>query len=453
MARRRLLPVGVRGRITTLATMAVTAALVVGAALLVTAFTSSLTRSEDAQARIRVADLAEAVRLHDLPRVVAGIGDNSLAQVVSGEGRVLASSANIVGRPGITGFVPAGTRPEVRTMRDLPDDQETEDYRVWAARVSRTPGAAVVYVGQSLEASQEAAVRLVRSLAIGLPLLVAILAGVIWTVVGRTLRPVEAIRREVDAVRAGDLDRRVSVPPTGDEIARLAVTMNAMLERLQRADSRQREFVGNASHDLQSPLTAFRAELEVALAHPDRTDWVATAASLLEESDRMESLVRDLLFLARAESGDPGSTVRPVDLDDVVREEVSRLRPPEGIEVRSVIDAAPVNGSREDLARLVRNLLANACTHASRVVDVRLASDQARAVLTVHDDGPGVAPQDRARIFDRFYRAAPARDRDSAGTGLGLAIVRSVADAHGGEAHLDETDAGASFVVSIPVLQ
>jgi signal transduction histidine kinase len=304
----------------------------------------------------------------------------------------------------------------------------------------------VVYVGPSLEASQETVSRLTRSLLLGLPLLIGLLGLAIWYVVGRALRPVEAIRAEVAAVSADDLGRRVPVPATGDEVARLATTMNAMLARLEASDTQQREFVANASHDLQSPLTAFRAELEVALADPGSTDWPATARSLSAESARMESLVADLLFLARAEDATLPEP-RLLDLDDVVREEVERLPPSSGVVVFADVTAAPVRGRREDLARMVRNLLANATGHAATRVDLSLLPDGDRVVLAVQDDGPGVPTEHRDRIFDRFYRVDAARDRGRPGTGLGLAIVRSIAEGHGGSVRLE---AGSRFVVRLP---
>jgi signal transduction histidine kinase len=288
---------------------------------------------------------------------------------------------------------------------------------------------------------------LTRSLLLGLPPLILLLAGAIWQVVGRALRPVEAIRAEVATLSALGLRRRVPVPPTDDEVARLASTMNAMLARLEASDAQQREFVANASHDLQSPLTAFRTELEVALAHPDRTDWPAVARSLHDESDRMEALVRDLLFLARAE--DPAARAEPrlLDLDDVVREEVTRSRPSTELEVTCSLTAAPVRGRTDDLARMARNLLANALQHARSRVEVSLANDAGWVTLTVTDDGPGVPAEHRDRIFERFYRGDPARDRADSGTGLGLAIVRSVAEGHGGSVGLVD---GSRFEVRLP---
>ena len=281
-----------------------------------------------------------------------------------------------------------------------------------------------------------------------MPVLVAVLAAAMWVMVARALRPVEAIRTEV-----ADARPRTTCPPgagAGDR------GRGGRARRHDERDARpaartptaqQREFVGNASHDLQSPLAAFRTELEVALAHPDGADWTATARSLLAESDRMESLVRDLLFLARADDPTELPEPRLLDLDDVVREEVDRLRPTSDLEVRADLTAAPVRGRREDLSRMVRNLLANAAAHAASRVEVSLLSYGDEVVLAVEDDGAGVPAEHRDRVFDRFYRVDAARTRGAAGTGLGLAIVRSVAESGGGTVRLLD---GSRFEVRLP---
>ena len=226
--------------------------------------------------------------------------------------------------------------------------------------------------------------------------------------------------------------------------------MNEMLGRLEDASNRQREFVGNASHELQSPLASFRTQLEVAAAHPEGADWPSLARNLLADGNRMESMVQDLLFLAR-EDAEATRPTRPVDLDDVVLEEVTRMRSTCTADVHADgVSGAPLPGHREDLARLVRNLLDNACAYASSRVDVTLETTDGRVELIVSDDGPGVAPEDKPRIFDRFYRADPVRNPQSSGTGLGLAIAAAVAEAHGGTITVTDGDPGARFVVSLP---
>jgi signal transduction histidine kinase len=499
--RRRLRPAGVRARTTLLATVVVALALLLGAVTLVLVLDRALTRSGDDAARARVADLAALASAGALPATLPVTGEDDVAQVVGPEGRVVTASATLrdagpllARTPVIPG--PRGGDPTVATVEDVPDGAEREAYRVWAARAGTPDGPVTVSVGTSLESVRETVTTLQTVLAVGLPPLLALLALTTWVVVGRALRPVEAIRAEVADVSVRALDRRVPVPSGDDEVARLARTMNAMLDRLEEASTRQRAFVADASHELQGPLAALRAELEVALTRPGATDWAATARALLDDSARLERLVRDLLFLARTDEA-PVPERRLVDLDDVVLEEATRVRgtAPVPVDTRDV-SAAPVHGSRDELARLARNLLDNAARHARTRVRVSLAvvaegsaaegsagaaagdgsSDGGTAdtvvVLTVTDDGPGVPAGARERVFDRFVRLDDARTPSddartpsddtrtpageppvgapAAGTGLGLAIVRAVAGRHGGTVAVEDAEPGARFVVRLP---
>ena len=441
----------VRARMTTLAVVLVAAALTLGSVALVQTLEGSLTRSGDNLSRSRTQDLASLVATGNLPSVLTNVGDDSVAQVLAADGTVLAASPNIAGAGPISTFTPDGGSPVVRTMGAVPDDDEVEDYRVWALRQPTPDGDARVFVGTSLESVAEVTETLRESLLVGIPILVAMLGLAMWVLVGRTLRPVEDIRSEVAAISHQDLDRRVPVPPQRDEVSRLATTMNDMLARLETASARQRDFVANASHELQSPLAAFRAELEVALAHPDSTDWPATATDLHTGSDRMERLVRDLLFLAREDGTRAAPPKDLADLDDIVLEEAARLRAncPARIDTTNVT-AAPVRGNREELSRLVRNLLENARNHAASSITVTVETDERGVAMEVVDDGAGVPAEHRHKIFDRFFRAAESRSWGAGGTGLGLAIAREVAERHGGSVSLAESDAGARFVVRLP---
>jgi signal transduction histidine kinase len=314
----------VRARTTLLSATVSGGALLLGAVLLLLSLDRSLHASGDDLARGRVDELATLSRTGALPPILSAIGGEGVGQVFADDGTVVAASPNIVGRLPLTRSASSRT-PEVRVLHNAPDDAERESYRVWTVRVATPTGPVTVVAGFSLESVGEAASTLQRDLAVGVPLLVLLVAAGTWLVIGRTLRPVEGIRAEVAAISEDGLDRRVPVPATGDEVSRLATTMNAMLDRLQEGSRRQRAFVADASHELQSPLTALRSQLEVALAQRDN-DWEATARSLLVDTDEMERLVRDLLYLARSQeaTAPPGQAL--LDLDDVVLEEVTRLR-------------------------------------------------------------------------------------------------------------------------------
>jgi signal transduction histidine kinase len=440
--------VSVRLRITVVAALLTAMAIAIASVVLVTTLRSSLIDAADTSSRSRANELVNSAMKGLLSDPIANIAEEGVAQVVADDGAVLAASENVQGEARLSDVVPERGEPVRLILRNAPDEDEREDYRVWAVR-----GAGVTaYVGTSLEDEREVIFELTRSLVIGLPLLVAFFAAGTWLMVGRTLRPVEDIRAEVASISHRRLDRRVPTPPINDEIGRLARTMNEMLGRLEEASERQREFVGNASHELQSPLAAFRTQLEVAAAHPDGVDWPRLAADLLKDGNRMEGMVQDLLFLAREDAKTPRPTT-PVDLDDVVLEEVSRIRSTCTMNVHADgVSGAPLPGHREDLARMVRNLLDNACAYTSSRVDVTLQTIDGHVELTVSDDGPGVAEADKSRIFERFYRADPVRNPQTSGTGLGLAIAAAVAEAHGGTIDVTDGDPGARFVVTLPTL-
>jgi signal transduction histidine kinase len=229
--------------------------------------------------------------------------------------------------------------------------------------------------------------------------------------------------------------------------------MNAMLDRLEAATERQRRFVGDASHELQSPLAALRADLEVALAAGDGQagEWAQVARRLLGDVERQEALVQDLLFMARADEDTADRNAALVDLDDVVLTEVERLRLRAPVAVgTSAVSGALVRGHWEDLARVVRNLLENAVRYARTQVTVSLGVDEGWAVLTVDDDGPGIPLGERERVFERFARLDSARSRPLGGTGLGLAIAREVVVDHHGTITVEDWRGGARLVVRLP---
>lgn len=290
---------------------------------------------------------------------------------------------------------------------------------------------------------------LARSLAIAGPLLILAVALLAWGILGRALRPVEAIIARTDEISAHNLDERVPVPASGDEVARLAGTMNRMLGRIQAAAASQRRFVSDASHELRSPVTASRTQLEVALRRPQDADWVVTAQTVLGEQERLSRLVDDLLLTARLDEGGALRRIE-IDLDDVVFEEASRTHSV-CVDVSGV---APVRitGDPVLVQRLVRNLVDNAVRHAAEHTTVSLGARAGYAVLVVEDDGTGVPLEQRESVFDRFSRLEDARSRDGGGAGLGLALVRQVARAHGGEARVvDSALGGARFEVRLPL--
>ena len=292
-----------------------------------------------------------------------------------------------------------------------------------------------------------------RALVIGLPGIVLLVVVVAWTLVGRALRPVEAIRSEVESITGSTIHRRVPEPGSDDEIGRLAETMNAMLGRLEAAQVRQRQFVSDASHELRSPVTAIRSDLEVALHEGPDAEWPAVARAVLGEEARLERLLEDLLTLASADetAGAPPDT--PVDLAALVAEDAARARDVP-VRVRAPEDeATSVAGASPQLARVVTNLVDNAARHARTTVEVAVAPVPSSGTvrLTVDDDGPGIAIPDRERVFERFTRLDEGRARRDGGAGLGLAVVRSIVVRHRGHVWVEDSPlGGARFLVELP---
>ncbi|WP_084716194.1 sensor histidine kinase [Saccharothrix syringae] len=274
-----------------------------------------------------------------------------------------------------------------------------------------------------LVAVQRTLDRRVLALAGGTLSLIGLLAAVVWLATGRVLRPVEAISGEMADITEHDLSRRVPVPRARNEIAELATTVNATLDRLETAIQDNRRFVADASHELRSPIAALRAELEIATAHPGLTDWPSVVDAALADTHRLQHLATDLLLLARLDH--PTGHDDTVDLAELVREASAR-RTRHALTVESPEHPVPVSGRRALLGRLLGNLLDNAERHATTTVTVRLG------------------------VFDRFTRLDDARTRDTGGTGLGLPIARRIATNHAGTLHA-EGGPGARLVARLPL--
>ncbi|MFD0687126.1 sensor histidine kinase [Actinomadura fibrosa] len=329
-------------------------------------------------------------------------------------------------------------------------DGRRADYRFAAVEVTTPAGeTATVYAGADLAAARDAEGTVARAMLAGLPLLLAVVAGVTWLVTRRALRPVEAVRAELAEITASsDLARRVPVPDSRDEVAELAATTNATLAALEGSVARQRGFVADASHELRSPIASLRTQLEVAAAHPSLLD----VDGLVDDVVRLQRLAADLLLLARIDAGDRPAP-RPVALAALLRDELERRAPLDRVPVEaSFEDDPPVMGVPGRLARVVGNLLDNAERHADRTVRLSVRREGGAAVVRVRDDGPGVPAGDRERIFERFVRLDDARSRDEGGAGLGLAIARDLVAAHGGTLTAgDAPEGGAQFEVRLPV--
>jgi signal transduction histidine kinase len=327
------------------------------------------------------------------------------------------------------------------------------------SRVVETPdGALTVTAHAAVERAAESIVdSLSKGVMFGLPLLVALVGVLTWILVGRALRPVEAIRAEVERISGSTMHRRVPEPETRDEVGRLARTMNSMLARLETSVTEQRRFVSDASHELRSPVATIRAGLELARARSHQDTWPTLVDNLLDEESRLEALLDDLLLLAASdENGAGAAPAAPVNLTDLAAVEARRPRrvPVELVRAPAGDEATVVAGDRQQLARALSNLVDNAARHADSAVRISPGRDHETVRLAVDDDGPGIPPEDRERVFERFTRLDDGRARHDGGTGLGLAVARAIVTRHHGRVWGDDSPlGGARFVVELPALR
>jgi len=441
---------GVRLRITLGVGLVFALALVGAAAFLVGRQRAALTDDIETTSRLRVADVVAGLEAGSLPDSVAiAFEDRAFVQIIDDAGRVVRSSPNVEGEPQIVTFTADRVQRGARTVDGLPVGDAP--FRVVAGTARIRGEVLTVYVGSSLEPVDQAVRELLVGLALGAPALLVLVIGLTWVAVGRALQPVEQIRAEVAGIGERELHRRVPQPLEDDEIGRLASTMNTMLDRLEDAAARKRRFLADASHELRSPLTGIRSQLEVDLAHPARADWQATERDLLEQTLHMQRLVDDLLDIASLDEPPVSAEHDLVDVDEIVLAEVRRIttRGKVIVDARKVT-AAQVTGDTDALGRAIRNLLDNAERHATRTVKIAVREEGPNVQISVSDDGPGVAEQDRSRIFERFARADSARSRSQGGSGLGLSIARDIVEAHNGTLTLAEAERGATFMIDLP---
>ncbi|HEX5421885.1 MAG TPA: ATP-binding protein [Gammaproteobacteria bacterium] len=276
----------------------------------------------------------------------------------------------------------------------------------------------------------------------------------------RALAPVDELTQAARSITADRLSKRLFVPKTGDELERLAQTLNDMIERLERAFRQISQFTSDASHELRTPLAVMRTTAEVALRSPtDSVECREALEHIVVELDRTSHLVENLLLIAKADAGDAALSRKPVNLADAVNEactEVGVLGQVKGIGIEARLPAEPVwvSGDAHSLRRLFVILLDNAIkyTPVGGSCEASVALDRGFAVGTVRDTGIGIADEERAHIFERFYRVDRARTRHQGGAGLGLAIGRWIVEAHGGRISLEsELNLGSVFRVELPL--
>ncbi|MGC5016384.1 sensor histidine kinase [Streptosporangium sp. DT93] len=437
-----------RFRLTAAASAVLAVALAVSAYVMIGVLGSALIGTIDGSIYQRARDavsLADAGRLPDQMTSP----DGTLLQVIDAEGRITHAT------PGTDRLVPLLDGPARAAAIGAGEARflDGEPYGIphlLRVRVLSADHGLEVIAARPFSEVQTSLSTAGHVLLVGTPLLLVLLAGASWMIIGRTLRPIAALRRGAEEITDTARSRRLPVPEARDEVHSLATTLNAMLARLEKADGRQRALVSDAAHELRSPLASIRLQLEVALGHPGGQDWRETAEGVLEDTMRLSRLAEDLLALARLdERGGAPARREPVELDRLVPQAAERYGT--GVAVRVPGAPVTVTGDALDLGRVLVNLVDNALRHTRAPVLVELRAEGADAVLTVTDDGPGIPEPDRERVFDRFTRLDSARSRDEGGAGLGLAIVRETVHAHGGAVHLEDASPGLRAVVRLPL--
>lgn len=449
--RSRWKPTTIRGRTTLAAAVVVSAGMALGGAYMVSTLHDRLVVVQRGAAELRARDVGTLAASGRLPQSLSIPGEEKgLIQVIDLAGTVVSRSENVAGEAPILSAA-IRTLPSWKGFRTQLPIGEGERFAVISMQIKTPSGRMTVITAESLEAADDAAAALRRLLLFGIPPLILLVVLVARKAVSQALEPVNAMTKDLMEITSKHLNRRVTQPVADDEIAGLARTMNALLERLERSSDRQRRFVADASHELRSPLTSIRTALEVAQAHPSRIDPHVAIRDALQDHDRIDLLVADLLTLARLdESALVGQPIE-VDLATLAARDIAARGLSPNIQLITALQPALVVGSENQLQRLIRNLVDNAVRHAAASVTVTTEVAGNQVILRVGNDGAKIGRSDVDRIFERFTRLDDSRTADDGGTGLGLAIVQQTVLAHGGTIRVvDDSSHGALFEVSIP---
>lgn len=432
--------VGLRARLTVIATAALAVGLAAGSLLLLHGFAISRLHAIDGSSRTVADNVSNLVAAGAIPPTLPVQAGQS-AQVLTASGSVLAVS------PGTSHTLPLVPVQEAAAIarsgpqsRNVDEVASTGTNRVLVRAVTVGGATKYVVVAESLQDERATLRSLGRFVAIAAPVLLILVGATLWLLLGRALGVVSNLSHAADEIDDPADGIRLPVADSHDEIRALAITLNAMLDRLAAAATRERQFGADVAHELRSPLAAMHTQLEVALGHPDPTTRDELLVGTLQDTERLTQLVDDLLVLARIEA-EPTITTTAFDLSELAH----------------VTSSEPqmVLGDRQALARALNNLVENANRSSATQVVISIERVDPRTVeIRVDDDGPGVPAADRQRVFERFVRLDDARARDDGGSGLGLAIVRATASAHGGSIRVEDSAlGGARFILSLPVDQ
>ncbi|GAB3929488.1 two-component sensor histidine kinase [Microlunatus endophyticus] len=438
------------------AVLVVGAALLAGGGLLLVLLQSALINTTQVSLDERARDVALLVQQSGLDRtdleVTADLEHGERIQLLTPNGTVVQSSDTRLTVPMAPGLLPATGQSISRRVPEIPALDSDDDVLVVGYGFSAHGRNLIVQIGRPVQIQADTIRTVGWFLLGGGPLLLGVVAIATWVLVGRSLRTVDRITTQVSRIGGRSLDERIEVPRTADEIEHLARTMNSMLDRLQASDRAQKAFVSDASHELRSPLSTLMVTSEIASKDPTGKTWLEMGDLIDSEVSRMQSLVDDLLTLAKVDANGLMLRREEVDLDDLLQNEIRRLRAASRVRVRARIQPVRAVGDPDRLAQVIRNVVDNARLHSRGQVAITLTAEDGLARILIDNDGLVIPEADRQRIFERFVRLDDDRSRDSGGSGLGLAISSAIMAAHDGRISAAETDQGwCRFVIELPI--
>jgi heavy metal sensor kinase len=377
--------------------------------------------------------------------------------VLSPKGEIVAGS-NKIG-PKVRGRIQSFIRAGGTGLDTIPGGEEGDGIRIIATPINVVGTGYTVVVARNLSEQADRLESAARALFFGIPLALIVAAAGGYLLARKSFAPVTTMSLKARQIGAETLDERIEIGNERDELGFLAATLNGLLERLQVAFDSQRRFMADASHELRTPIAIIQGEADVALArNRDAADYRESIEVMQRAARKLTRIVQNLFLLARGDAGRYPISMSRFYLGEVVADCIRGMRSvaqARGVELSCAASEDIVIVADEELInRLVLNLVENAVkfTPSGGKVHVGVSARDGNCTIRVADTGPGIAPADQTRIFERFFRGDRARPHDAGGAGLGLPIARWIAEVHGGELRLEHSDAtGTVFVAILPV--
>jgi signal transduction histidine kinase len=450
---------GIRARASIVTAIALVFAMVLAGLALALTLLVTLTRTLDSATLDRARDLASQIDSEGFDGAEAQVGsrpgDSTLLQIVDTSNAVVYSSESISGEQSL--LTVADLQIREGTFHKLVPFVDNQNFVIAHVTSSTEAGEVTVVAAQTLSQVSDTITVVLTAFALLAPIFICVVAWIIWLAVGKSLATVDRISTQVTNIESESLHERVTIPVAKDQIQKLTITVNHMLDRLEGSMASQKRFVADASHELRSPLATMRLTLDLESLATNPADTSADNPAenfevLNQEVERMTRLVSNLMLLAKSDAGPSELNISDVDLDDIVYRELSSIRVRTNITIKANIEPIKIQGDATRISQVVRNLLENAINYAHDEVHVSIKSVLDGCLIEVSDDGPGIALENREAVFERFVRLDEHRSRDAGGSGLGLAIVAEIVKQHGGTVSIsDSPTGGALFKVQLPL--